>query len=134
MMLDARWLTALLPPQESPITAAFTEPRTGEAIEGPAEEITARGYAWAGGGKGVIRVDVTADGGKSWTTADLMHVPQKWNRCRRLGHPIVAPLMSSIGTLRCQQNCAQSTQPYINNQFPVSMWHLHCKVPAFWLL
>ena len=70
--------------QETPITAAITDPRPGEAIEGPAEEVTARGYAWAGGGKGVIRVDVTADGGKSWTTAELKHVPQKWNRFFRL--------------------------------------------------
>ena len=74
--------------QESPITSAFTEPRPGEAIEGPAQEVTARGYAWAGGGKGVIRVDVTADGGKSWTTADLRHVPQKWNRCCLLAPPV----------------------------------------------
>ena len=30
------------------------------------------GYAWSGGGKKIIRVDVTADQGKTWHTADLV--------------------------------------------------------------
>lgn len=30
-----------------------------------------KGYAWSGGGRGVIRVDVSADGGKTWKTATL---------------------------------------------------------------
>ena len=28
-----------------------------------------QGWAWAGGGRGIARVDVTADEGKTWTTA-----------------------------------------------------------------
>ncbi len=30
-----------------------------------------RGYAFSGGGQAVIRVDVSADGGATWTTATL---------------------------------------------------------------
>lgn len=30
------------------------------------------GYAWSGGGRKIIRVDVTADQGKTWHIADLV--------------------------------------------------------------
>jgi hypothetical protein len=30
------------------------------------------GYAWSGGGRRIIRVDLTADGGKTWTSADSL--------------------------------------------------------------
>ena len=66
--------------QDVPITSAITEPKPGQEIEGPTDEVTVKGYAWAGGGKGVVRVDVTADGGKSWVSAHLQHVPQRWSR------------------------------------------------------
>lgn len=36
-----------------------------------------KGYAWSGGGQGIIRVDVSADGGKTWQDAELKKVPQK---------------------------------------------------------
>lgn len=29
------------------------------------------GYAWSGGGKRIVRVDVSADQGKTWNVADL---------------------------------------------------------------
>lgn len=63
------------------MTSAITEPKAGDEIEGPTNEVTVKGYAWAGGGKGVIRVDVTADGGKTWISADLKQIPQRWSRC-----------------------------------------------------
>lgn len=43
-----------------------------------------KGYAWSGGGQGIIRVDVSADGGKTWHDATLHKVPQKrgeWRSC-----------------------------------------------------
>lgn len=33
----------------------------------------ARGYAYSGGGKGIVRVDVSVDGGKTWDIATLKH-------------------------------------------------------------
>ncbi len=35
-----------------------------------------RGYAWSGGGNGIVRVDVSADRGATWHTAKLQKVPQ----------------------------------------------------------
>jgi len=32
---------------------------------------TIKGYAWSGGGRGIVRVDVSVDGGHKWYTSDL---------------------------------------------------------------
>ncbi|KAM4880863.1 sulfite oxidase, mitochondrial isoform 2-T2 [Sylvia borin] len=45
--------------QELPVQSAITEPRPGAAV--PAGELTVKGYAWSGGGREVIRVDVSLD-------------------------------------------------------------------------
>lgn len=39
------------------------------------ESITVKGYAWSGGGRGIIRVDISPDGGKSWQEASLQDRP-----------------------------------------------------------
>jgi len=36
---------------------------------------TVKGYAWSGGGRDIIRVDVSTDGGKTWAAADLTKPP-----------------------------------------------------------
>ncbi|XP_038608448.1 LOW QUALITY PROTEIN: sulfite oxidase, mitochondrial [Tachyglossus aculeatus] len=55
--------------QELPVQSAVTEPRDGDTV-GPGE-VTVRGYAWSGGGRAVVRVDVSLDGGRSWHVAEL---------------------------------------------------------------
>ncbi|BFZ13812.1 hypothetical protein BsWGS_16851 [Bradybaena similaris] len=54
-----------------PVTSAICEPVEGAEIEEGASEVTLKGYAWSGGGRGIIRVDVSADGGKTWHEARL---------------------------------------------------------------
>ncbi|XP_005397338.1 PREDICTED: sulfite oxidase, mitochondrial isoform X2 [Chinchilla lanigera] len=55
--------------QELPVQSAITEPRDGETIE--SGDVTVKGYAWSGGGRAVIRVDVSLDGGLTWQAAEL---------------------------------------------------------------
>jgi len=55
--------------QEQPVTSMILEPKDGFKAE--LDEITVRGFAWSGGGRGIIRVEVTPDGGKNWYTAEL---------------------------------------------------------------
>ncbi|XP_015264182.1 PREDICTED: sulfite oxidase, mitochondrial [Gekko japonicus] len=55
--------------QEMPVQSAITEPSPNALV--PPGELTVKGYAWSGGGRGVIRVDVSLDGGKSWHEAKL---------------------------------------------------------------
>ncbi len=35
------------------------------------KSVSVRGVAWSGGGREVVRVDVSADGGRTWITAEL---------------------------------------------------------------
>jgi len=55
--------------QEQPVTSMILEPKDGATSE--LDDITVRGFAWSGGGRGIVRVDVSADGGKTWHTAEL---------------------------------------------------------------
>ncbi|NXN97167.1 SUOX oxidase, partial [Rhinopomastus cyanomelas] len=52
-----------------PVQSAITQPRPGAAV--PPGELTVKGYAWSGGGRAVVRVDVSVDGGRSWQVARL---------------------------------------------------------------
>ena len=35
------------------------------------DSVSVSGVAWSGGGREVVRVDVSSDGGRTWTTAEL---------------------------------------------------------------
>lgn len=59
--------------QNMPVTSAICSPRDGDTIPvGKEGFVTVKGYAWSGGGNKIVRVDVTADGGKSWHCAELV--------------------------------------------------------------
>ena len=60
--------------QELPVQSAICVPRpdgTSAVIVGEDDEIEVKGYAWSGGGRGVQRVEVSIDGGCTFTTAEL---------------------------------------------------------------
>jgi len=69
--------------QELPVQSAITEVKTGgwtkaarNDAQGQADEtaqkVTLGGYAYSGGGRSIIRVDVSMDSGKSWSQAYLL--------------------------------------------------------------
>lgn len=57
--------------QELPVTSAICEPAEGAVISADEGEISLKGYAWSGGGRGIVRVDVSLDDGKTWHVAKL---------------------------------------------------------------
>uniref|UniRef100_A0A671N6G5 Sulfite oxidase n=1 Tax=Sinocyclocheilus anshuiensis TaxID=1608454 RepID=A0A671N6G5_9TELE len=57
--------------QELPIQSAITHPAEGTSGDCSDREGTVKGYAWSGGGREVVRVDVSIDGGKTWHVAKL---------------------------------------------------------------
>nr|XP_057910935.1 sulfite oxidase, mitochondrial [Doryrhamphus excisus] len=57
--------------QELPVQSAITAPADGAVVFRSGEELTVKGYAWSGGGREVVRVDVSLDGGKTWQVARL---------------------------------------------------------------
>jgi sulfite oxidase len=70
---DVKWDSAPAI-QTLPVTSAICEP-TPDMPAHDEDDITVKGYAISGGGHAVVRVDVSADGGKSWITADLKPSP-----------------------------------------------------------
>lgn len=56
--------------QEQPVQSAITYPVSFADLEEGTH--TVRGYAYSGGGRKVIRVDVSADGGNTWKQATLL--------------------------------------------------------------
>ncbi|KAJ3193166.1 hypothetical protein HK101_005321 [Irineochytrium annulatum] len=65
--------------QELPIQSAILFPKEGEQVSvveaGGQRYIPVTGYAWSGGGRGIVRVDVSVDGGKTWNDAELLRRP-----------------------------------------------------------
>ena len=52
-----------------PVTSMVTTPSTTQRLE-PGKN-TLKGFAYSGGGRGIVRVDVSIDAGKTWHTAEL---------------------------------------------------------------
>ena len=58
--------------QELPVQSLICSPPEGSSVDAQsAAEVRVSGIAWSGGGRGIIRVDVSADGGKTWHVAEL---------------------------------------------------------------
>jgi len=66
--------------QNMPVTSQICYPSDKSTVDAIGGAVTVKGYAWSGGGNGIIRVDVSSDNGKNWTTAELKKVPQEANR------------------------------------------------------
>ncbi|XP_069826602.1 sulfite oxidase, mitochondrial [Dendropsophus ebraccatus] len=67
--------------QDLPVQSAITEPRPGEKISVDYDgKVTIKGYAWSGGGREIVRVDVSLDGGKTWKVAELTGEEKKGPR------------------------------------------------------
>ncbi|GBG31908.1 Nitrate reductase NADH [Hondaea fermentalgiana] len=66
--VDPETLTSV---QELPVNSAICLPRPGSTVDVDDGSVTLKGWAWSGGGRNIIRVDVSVDGGKTWQGADL---------------------------------------------------------------
>lgn len=64
--------------QNLPVTSQICAPPPGAVVDD--DEVLVKGYAWSGGGNGIIRVDVSADAGKTWHTAELRNAGQEPGR------------------------------------------------------
>lgn len=63
--------------QELPVTSAICTPADGAVIHESEEEFTVKGYAYSGGGKGIVRVDISIDEGKTWITSELQQTEEQ---------------------------------------------------------
>ncbi|XP_076357299.1 sulfite oxidase isoform X1 [Tachypleus tridentatus] len=57
--------------QELPVQSAICIPLDGATVSTVNGAIKTKGYAWSGGGRKIIRVDVSVDQGETWISANL---------------------------------------------------------------
>jgi len=62
--------------QELPVLSAIVSPQEGETVPRQNNNLTLKGYAWCGGGRGILSVDVSVDGGQNWAAASLKVPPE----------------------------------------------------------
>ncbi len=63
------------------MTSLITSPQEGVSVDRSDESVSVKGVAWSGGGREIVRVDVSGDGGRTWTTASLSpHTSQPLGR------------------------------------------------------
>ncbi|HYG61204.1 MAG TPA: molybdopterin-dependent oxidoreductase [Thermoanaerobaculia bacterium] len=72
---DVDWESGLML-GELPVNSVICAPAEGETV--PAGEVVVQGYAMAGGGRSVARVDLSLDGGATWRTAGLGGEQGRW--------------------------------------------------------
>jgi sulfite oxidase len=53
------------------VTSAICSHAPGAEVSLSDGSVRVAGYAWSGGGRAVARVDVSADGGRTWAPAEL---------------------------------------------------------------
>lgn len=59
----------------------LVQPEAKKAQPGDIVMVKASGWAWAGGGRNVVRIDLTGDGGNTWSAAEItVGGDQKFNR------------------------------------------------------
>ena len=68
--------------QEQPVQSAILAPSNdNDTVSSvtPGSTIPVKGYAYSGGGRGIVRVDISIDGG-NWQTAELKQGEQPLNK------------------------------------------------------
>lgn len=107
------------------LNSAILEPSWGQRI--PPGPTAVRGYAFAGGGRRVVRVDVSADGGASWVQADLgadagPWAWRLWTAVRELGPgraELVARAWDDAANLQASDPAdLWNPHGYVNNSWP----------------
>lgn len=63
--------------QEYPVQSAFCRPAGSMKVSRSDGEFEVMGYAWSGGGRGIIRVDISTDGGETWHPTELTQDPDQ---------------------------------------------------------
>ena len=68
--VDGLDISKYAPIQEMPVQSAILSPLP-QAVAEAGEVVNVQGFAWSGGGRGIVRVDVSGDDGATWVTATL---------------------------------------------------------------
>ena len=123
--------------QEMPVTSAICEPRPGVVLPPGSNSVTVSGFAWSGGGRAVTRVDVSADSGATWTTAELTVRPaddspslsRSWGWTLWRAEVPLPPGSADTVELKCKAvDSAYNCQP----ESPAGIWNYRGLVNSAW--
>jgi sulfite oxidase len=89
------------------LNSEILSPLDGATV--PAGPRQVRGYAFAGGERHVVRVDVSLDGGATWSQAELLDDLRPW--AWRHWRPIVEPAPGEHRILARAWDSSAATQP-----------------------
>lgn len=107
------------------LNSAILTPTDGDFV--PTGSLSVRGYALAGGQRAVARVDVSVDGGSTWTQADLGEDRGGW--VWRMWHTTVEIAAGNVQIVARAWDTSAASQPenpaplwnpkgYVNNSWP----------------
>ncbi|CAB3410273.1 unnamed protein product [Caenorhabditis bovis] len=57
--------------QEYPVQCAICVPEPNTKVDRDDGTVSVSGYAWSGGGRGIIRIEISVDGGQSWKSVEM---------------------------------------------------------------
>ena len=104
--------------QTVPVTSAICQPKNESSIKVNKDgTVPVSGYAYSGGGNAVIRVDVSADGGKTWIEAKLERSqefqgpPRNWSWILWRATLQVSPGSKSVEILSRAVDSSNNVQP-----------------------
>ncbi|XP_035231745.1 sulfite oxidase-like isoform X2 [Stegodyphus dumicola] len=119
--------------QELPVNSAICKPSDGSSVMLQNGLIKVEGYAWSGGGRKIVRVDVSADGGKTWHVADLQQDSSPLYKCWawtlwRVSVPVEMSSNSEVQIICKAVDSSYNVQP---DSFP-PIWNLRGVLGNAW--
>ncbi|CAO4387016.1 unnamed protein product [Caenorhabditis nigoni] len=57
--------------QEYPVQCAICTPAPNTKVDRDNGTVDISGYAWSGGGRGIIRIEISVDGGETWSSCEM---------------------------------------------------------------
>lgn len=130
--------------QETPVQSAICSPQDGVVLLAGTRDVTLRGYAYSGGGRGIVRVDVSADGGKTWHEAGLRDGASQdpyrawawvlWEANVPLPPAAVAGTSQEKNEQQVVEVCCRAVDRSYNTQpeFPGPIWNLRGVLANSW--
>ena len=115
-----------------PITSVVCDPQDGDTVKLDGDSLKLRGrwdfhfqrsnlnlvlsigYAWSGGGRGIVRVDVSVDLGKTWHVAELVDpvkISRQWAWTRWQTNLSVQPSNQQVEVWVRAVDSSYNTQP-----------------------
>ncbi|KRY87238.1 putative sulfite oxidase, mitochondrial [Trichinella pseudospiralis] len=119
--------------QELPVQSAICSPAENSTFPRGTKTIAVKGYAWSGGGRDILRVEVSADNGNTWHSAVLhLHIQERRNaRFAWTLWTCDVPVGDNSGpiTLLCKAtDSSHNCQP----ENPNSIWNIRGLVNNSW--